>query len=33
MRSCDPNNPQAISLGRRIRERELQYLRDEATIK
>ncbi|MGO4808388.1 hypothetical protein AB4156_02160 [Cupriavidus sp. 2MCAB6] len=32
-RRIDPNNPQAISLGRRIRERELQYLRDETTIK
>jgi uncharacterized protein HemY len=30
---ADPRNPQATALARRIKERELQYLRDETTIK
>ena len=32
-RRVDPNNPQAAALARRIKERELQYLRDETVIK
>lgn len=32
-RRIDPGNPQAITLARRIKERELQYLREETSIK
>ena len=32
-RRVDPNNPQAAALARRIKERELQYLKEETSIK
>lgn len=32
-RRLDPGNPQAATLARRIKERELQYLKDETSIK
>lgn len=32
-RRIDPNNPQAAKLSSRIKERELQYLNEETSIK